>query len=357
MPSPAMNENRQWQAVCSRDAACDGLFCYGVTSTGIYCRPSCASRQPLRRNVRFFATPAAAEAAGFRACKRCQPQRPSVDAQRVERVTALCRYIETHAQDTLDLAVLARQVHRSPFHLQREFKAVMGLSPKQYLDACRLRALRAGLREGQAISTAIHGAGFGSNSRVYERSAGNIGMSPQQYRAGGAGIEISYLSAATSLGLMMLGATDRGLCFVQFGDDEDALLAMLREEFPAAQLQPAAEVQGESFQAWMHALETHLADARTAPQLPLDIRGTAFQMKVWRYLQQIPAGSVQSYSEVAAAIDAPRAVRAVASACARNRIALLIPCHRVIRGDGSLGGYKWGLARKRALLDAERAAR
>lgn len=288
--------------------------------------------------------------------KHHRPQAQDADARRIERIAALCRYIETHAQDELDLARLGAQAHLSPFHLQREFKAVMGISPRQYLDACRLRVLRLGLREGEAVTRAIHDAGFGSSSRVYERAAGNIGMSPRQYRAGGAGIEISHASASTSLGLMMLGATDRGLCFVQFGENEAALLAMLREEFPTAALLPASDAASEAFTAWMQALEAHLVEARTAPQLPLDIRGTAFQMKVWRYLQQIPAGALRSYSEVARAIGEPRAVRAVASACARNRIALLIPCHRVIRGDGGLGGYKWGLERKRALIDAERRA-
>ena len=273
------------------------------------------------------------------------------------RIARLCRHIEAHAEETLDLATLASLAHWSPQHLQRRFKAATGLSPKQYHAACRQRRLRAALREQHSVTDAIVEAGYGSTSRVYENAASSIGMTPQQYRAGGAAVSISYACASTALGRLMLGATDRGLCFVQFGDDDTTLLAMLRREFPAATLSPAPASAEPQFEAWMQALAAHLADARTMPALPLDVRGTAFQLRVWRYLQQIPPGAVLSYTEVAAGIGAASAVRAVASACARNRIALLIPCHRVIRGDGGLGGYKWGLDRKRALLDAERRGR
>ncbi|HSW13602.1 MAG TPA: bifunctional DNA-binding transcriptional regulator/O6-methylguanine-DNA methyltransferase Ada [Solimonas sp.] len=352
-----MDEELCWKAVTERDADADGRFFYGVLSTGVYCCPSCASRQPLRRNVRFYASAAAAEADGLRACKRCQPLEAKGNARMAQRMQALCRWIEAHAQEPLTLEALAAHVHLSPFHLQRQFKAVVGVSPKQYLEACRLRTLREGLREGEPVTRAIHEAGFGSASRVYEKVATRLGMTPKQYRAGGAGVAISHASAQTPLGLLMMGATDRGLCFVQFGDSEAQLLEMLRAEYPGAALAPMGTAMQAQFAAWMQALGEHLSGAAQAPELPLDLRGTAFQMKVWAYLQRIPAGELRSYTEVAEAIGQPRAVRAVASACAANRVALLVPCHRVIRGDGSLGGYKWGLERKRTLIEQERAQR
>lgn len=352
-----MDEELCWQAVQERDASCDGDFYYGVLTTGVYCRPSCPSRRPLRKNVRFYQTPAAAEAEGLRACKRCRPLESRADRRTVARIETLCRYIESHAQEPLPLESLAEQAHLSPFHLQRQFKAVTGVSPRQYVEACRLRALRQGLREGASVTRAIHDAGFGSASRVYERVGTRLGMTPKQYRAGGSGVAISHAVSKTPLGLLMMGATDRGLCFVQFGDSEEALLAQLQREYPGAELAPMDDAQRQQFAAWMQALAQHIEGAPPARQLPLDLRGTAFQMKVWAYLQQIPGGELRSYTEVAEAIGAPRAVRAVASACAANRVALLVPCHRVIRGDGSLGGYKWGLERKRTLIDRERAAK
>ncbi|HEY0974480.1 MAG TPA: bifunctional DNA-binding transcriptional regulator/O6-methylguanine-DNA methyltransferase Ada [Solimonas sp.] len=351
-----MKDEHYWKAVTERDAEQDGRFCYGVVTTGVYCRPSCPSRQPLRGNVRFFETADAAEAAGLRACKRCRPRDAIADRER-PRIEALCRHIEAHADEALDLDALAQRAHLSPFHLQRRFKAVTGVTPKQYLDACRLRRLRTQLRDGETVTRAIQDAGFGSASRVYERVATRLGMTPKQYRAGGAGLVISYASATTPLGPTMIGATDRGLCFVQFGENEKALLAQLRGEYPGATLEPMREAAHTEFARWMQALSAHLAGAQRALDLPLDLRGTAFQMRVWQYLQTIPYGEVRAYAEVAEAIGAPRAVRAVASACAANRVALLVPCHRVIRGDGGMGGYKWGLARKRALLDRERSTR
>jgi len=350
-----MDEEQCWNAVAARDITADGRFVYGVLTTGVYCRPSCPSRRPLRRNTRFYANADAAEAAGLRACKRCQPR--AATPQSAARMQALCRYIEAHAQQSLTLEALAARAHLSPFHLQRQFKAAIGVSPRQYHEACRLRTLRQDLREGAAVTEAIHAAGFGSTSRLYEKLATRMGMTPKQYRAGGAGLAISHACAPTALGLLMMGATDRGLCFVQFGDSEAQLQAMLQAEYPAAQRAPMAGAMQQEFAAWMQALGAHLAGAPQAPALPLDLRGTAFQMKVWAYLQQIPPGELRSYTEVAEAIGRPRAVRAVASACAANRVALLVPCHRVIRGDGSLGGYKWGLERKRALIEQERAQR
>lgn len=351
-----MNEQKCWQAVQTRNADQDGQFWYGVLTTGVYCRPSCRSRLPLRKNVRFFANTADAQAAGLRACKRCRPDTTTGDP-RATQMHALCRYIEAHADESLTLEALSAQANLSPFHLQRQFKAVVGVSPRQYVEACRLRALRGELKAGENVTQAIHDAGFGSSSRLYERVATRLGMTPRQYRAGGAGIDISYASAPSSLGLVMMGATDRGLCFVQFGDSEKELLSMLRDEYPQAQISAMPPAMNAEFKRWMKALATHLAGSPQAPDLPLDLRGTAFQMKVWAYLQQIPSGELRSYSEVAVAIGEPKAVRAVASACARNRVGVLVPCHRVIRGDGGIGGYKWGLERKRALIDAERRGR
>lgn len=357
-----MNQEHQWQAVQQRDRAQDGRFYYGVVTTGVYCRPSCASRLPLRHNVRFFGTPAEAELAGLRPCKRCRPLLACADARTVDTVRALCRHIEALVNDGeapshLTLRALARQVHLSPFHLQRQFKDVVGVSPRQYAEAHRLSVLRRHLRGQATVTQAIHAAGFGSTRRVYEHAAARLGMTPGQYRAGGAGLEISYACTASVLGPLMLGATDRGLCFVQFGDDEAQLAALLQADYPQACLTPMSEAARPAFDAWMQALHAVLDGSCRTLDLPLDLRGTAFQMRVWQCLQQIPAGEVRSYTDVAQAIGAPRAVRAVASACAANRVALAVPCHRVIRGDGGLGGYRWGLARKQTLIDQERARR
>jgi AraC family transcriptional regulator of adaptative response/methylated-DNA-[protein]-cysteine methyltransferase len=262
-----------------------------------------------------------------------------------ERMQKLCRYIEAHAHEPLTLAVLSRQAHLSPFHLQRSFKSVVGVTPRQYAEACRMKSLKQKLRGGGTVTEAVYNTGFGSGSRVYERVDTRLGMTPRQYRKGGAGVDISYASSPTPLGTMMIAATDRGLCSLQFGESETELRARLAKEYSAAKLQ------------WIQALSRYLAGSTTALDLPLDVRGTAFQMKVWSYLQRIPYGELRSYSEVAKAIGRPAAVRAVGSACASNEVALVIPCHRVIRGDGGLGGYRWGLHRKRALIERERAVR
>lgn len=270
---------------------------------------------------------------------------------------ALCRYIEAHADEPLSLAALGQRVNLSPQYLQRRFKAMVGVSPKQYADACRMRGFKQRLRAGESVTDALYAAGYGSSSRVYERADSRLGMTPRQYRQGGADMAISHASAKTPLGMLMLAATDRGLCFVQLGDDAAALRENLAAEFPAARLTPMPADAAGPFGQWMAALCTYLRDGGAVPALPADIRGTAFQRLVWDYLCTIPAGELRSYSEVATAIGRPRAVRAVANACAANRLALVIPCHRVIRGDGGLGGYRWGVARKRALIERERDLR
>lgn len=276
-----------------------------------------------------------------------------------DKLRALCRYIEAHADEPLNLAALGHEAGISPFHLQRSFKALTGVTPREYAEACRLKSLRRALRKRPSVTDAIHEAGYGSGSRVYERAGTRLGMTPGQYRQGGAGVAISWATSSTTLGLLMIAATDRGLCSVQIGDSERVLLGQLAAEFPHAvitPMHPSSKTPHSQFWAWMQALAAHLDKAQPLPELPLDIRGTAFQIQVWNCLLRIPAGELRSYTEVAQAIGRPCAVRAVASACAKNRIAIVVPCHRVIRGDGGLGGYRWGLERKRMLIARERSA-
>lgn len=351
-----LNLEQCWEALDNRDRTSDGEFYVGIVTTGIYCRPSCPSRRALAKNVRFYATPEEAERDGLRACLRCHPREAKPD-QAATRIQELCRYIEQHPDDLHDLADLAARAGLSRFHLQRSFKAAVGLTPKQYVEACRMRKLKQSLRTSKDVAEAVYDAGFGSSSRVYERADTRLGMTPNQYRRGGRDVAITYATAQSPVGLMMIGASDRGLCFVQFGESEGELLGKLRKEYPAASLTPMATPHSPEFEKWIAALTNHLAGNQPRLELPLDIQATAFQMRVWNYLQTIPYGEVQSYSEVAAGIGQPSAVRAVARACATNTVAIAIPCHRVIRGTGELGGYRFGLARKRALIDLERAKR
>jgi AraC family transcriptional regulator of adaptative response/methylated-DNA-[protein]-cysteine methyltransferase len=351
-----MTEQQMWRAVETRDAAYDGKFVYGVMTTGVYCRPTCASRRALRKNVRFFATNQDAEKAGLRPCKRCQPTRQRAGLIN-DVVHELARHIAAQPEEALRLADLAKRTGYSPFHLQRSFKAIIGSTPKEYQTAARLRTLKRELRSDASVSDAIYEAGFGSGSRVYEKADGQLGMTPSEYRSGGKGLTIAYASGQTPLGLLMIGATDRGICFLQFGESHAALESELKRQFPAATTQAMPQASVREFDAWMNALNRHLRGLEPRLDLPLDVRGTAFQLIVWRYLQKVPYGEVRSYAEVAEAIGRPSAARAVARACASNSIALLIPCHRVVRGTGELGGYRWGVQRKRVLLDTERAAK
>ena len=343
-----MNPETCWQAVLSRDRAQDGKFYLGVLTTGVYCKPSCAARHPLRKHVRFYERPEDAERDGLRPCLRCRPKEDDSATMR-----ELCRFIQEHSDERITLDTLAARAGLSRFHLQRTFQKEVGVTPKQYLEGVRMERLKAGLKNAKDVTEAVYEAGFGSSSRVYERADTRLGMTPKQYREGGVGIEITWAAVNSPLGLMMIGATDRGICFLQFGPSREELLAELKREYPAAKVQAMSEPYGPEFAKWMEGLTDYLNRGLT-PRMPQDIHGTAFQMKVWNYLQGIPHGQVQSYGEVAAAIGEPKAVRAVARACALNRIAILIPCHRVIRGNGELGGYRWGLGRKRALLELER---
>jgi AraC family transcriptional regulator, regulatory protein of adaptative response / methylated-DNA-[protein]-cysteine methyltransferase len=352
-----MKDETRWQAVQDKNTSLDGSFLYGVLTTKVFCRPGCPSRAPLRKNVRFYETADEAQNDGLRPCLRCKPLNPQADPSR-EKFRQVCIYIRRNLEnrEALKLETLSRQFEFSPFHFQRTFKALVGVTPRQYVEELRMQTLKEDLRTSISVTDAIYSAGFGSSSRVYDQTDTRLGMTPKEYRSGGKNIEISYATAETSLGLVMIGATDRGLCFLEFGESEEELLESLLQEYPASKPVSMDKPYSEQFDGWMQAFSNYLDGERQFGQIPLALHGTAFQLKVWRYLQTIPSGSVQSYSEVAASIGHPRAVRAVASACAANHIAIVIPCHRVIRGDGGLGGYRWGLDRKRALLDTERRA-
>lgn len=347
--------DERWSRVTSRDASADGTFFYAVATTGVFCRPSCPSRTAKRENVRFYDTADEATAAGYRPCLRCHPRSSNRQHPQTSLIQAMAEFIDKHVDEPLSLARLASEAGMSPFHFQRTFKAVVGVSAKEYQAAARLRGFKQRLRDGDSVLEATFGTGYGSSSRVYEQVDGGLGMTPSAYRAGGANETIVHAARDTALGTLIMAATERGVCFVQFGETASGLLDQLRREFPNAALRPAGEEAAQPLDAWMAALADHLEGAAPRPDLPLDLRGTAFQIKVWRFLMSVKPGSAVSYSELAAGVGAPRAVRAAASACAANRVAVLVPCHRALRADGGLGGYRWGLERKRALLDSERA--
>ncbi len=347
----ALDEETRWRAVEGRDADFDGVIFYGVRSTGVYCKPSCASRRPRREQVTFFGTQNEAESAGFRPCRRCRPRLMRGRDPNLETVERACRLIEASGADAPRLAELGAELGVSQYHLQRMFKKVVGLTPRQYALAHRVNQFKARLRGGETVTGAMYDAGYGSSSRLYEKADAELGMTPASYARGGAGARITYTVAGCELGLMLVAATGRGLCAVRLGESEAQLEGTLREEFPEAEItQESSGALGE----YLEVILRHLAGEPSRLDLPLDVRATAFQRRVWSYLQSIPYGEIQSYGEVAARIGQPTAVRAVARACAANAVAVVIPCHRVIRGNGELGGYRWGLARKRALLERER---
>lgn len=340
-------DEQRWQAVMHRDASQDGQFVFAVQTTGVYCRPSCKCRQPLRQNVHFYDSPAQAEAAGFRACKRCTPDRLAFEAEIGARV---CAFIDAHLDERLTLDRLGEAVGLSPAHLQRVFKQVTGVSPRQYVEARRVGQLKANLREGQPIASALYDAGFSSSSRVYEDAGAKLGMTPAAYRKGGAGMHIRYTISECPLGYLLVGATERGLCAVSLGDSPAAVEQWLQTDYPQAELEQA----DAGLATAVDQLLRHLAGELPHLDLPLDVQATAFQLRVWEALRQIPYGQTRSYAQVAQALGEPTAARAVARACATNRVALVIPCHRVVRGDGDLSGYRWGVDRKAALLATER---
>ena len=343
--SPAIPDKATaWRAVEKRDRNFDGRFVYAVSSTRIFCRPSCSSRRPTKSNVEFFGTPAEAQKAGYRACKRCEPlvtERRGIE----RRLTEASQFLKTHADEAVTLSRLSREIGVSAFHLQREFKRAFGVSPREFHDAERRRLLAGRLRKGETVSKATYASGFGSSSRVYERE---MGMTPATVRKGGAGQRIQFGIVRSPLGRLLVAYTERGVCSVTIGDDDAKLERTLRDEFPAADIRAA----GSTIHEWISAIVDGIGGDMTS-DVPLDAQGTAFQWRVWKALQQIPRGPTLSYSEVAQKIGQPTAARAVARACATNPVALVVPCHRVIRDDGTLGGYRWGLERKRRLLDSE----
>ena len=354
--APTMHEDPRWTAVVRRDRAADGSFVYAVKTTGVYCHPSCASRGAKRQNVVFYRNPDAAEAAGYRACKRCRPKAPAGDDPALKRVQRACALIDRALDEGESgppaLTTLARAVSASPHHLLRLFKRHLGITPRDYADAKRLERVKRHLKEGDGVAGALYAAGYGSPSRLYERADAQLGMTPATYRRDGKGAEIEFTIARAPLGRLLVGATERGLAAVSLGDDDGTLERALHAEYPAALIRRA----DERLKPWVAEILDHLAGTRPNLTLPLDLQATAFQWRVWRALKQIPYGTTATYSEIAKTIGAPRAARAVARACASNPAALVIPCHRVVRGDGTPGGYRWGAERKERLLAAEQAA-
>ena len=338
----------RWAAVLSRDACADGRFVYSVASTGVYCRPNCAARTPHPRNVAFHDSAAAAEAAGFRPCKRCRPDEPPLAERQAALVAAACRRIEA-AEEAVPLVLLAAEAELSPHHFHWLFRSITGLTPKGYGDACRAGRVRAALADGGSVTHALYAAGYGSSGRFYAAADRALGMAPARYRSGGAGTAIRYGFGRSSLGGVLAASSERGICAILIGDDEAALLDDLARRFPKATL-----IRGDAdYRHQVAQVVAMVEEPRRGLTLPLDIRGTAFQQRVWQALSAIPPGETRSYAELAAAIGAPRSVRAVAGACAANPIAVAVPCHRAVRGDGALAGYRWGIERKRALLARE----
>lgn len=347
---PSLSEEGFWQAIEKRDAAFDGLFWYGVLTTGTYCRPSCPSRQPKRENVVFFALPDAARRIGLRACLRCRPDEASFRDPQIELVRSICQLIDESVDERPDLTFLSRQVKVSMHHLQRLFKKLMGISPRQYAEARRTDIFKAGVKEGQSVVEAMYDAGYGSSSRLYEKAAASLGMTPAKYGKGGIGITIGYTIVECHLGWLLVAATNRGICSVMLGDEKEQLTAELHHEFPRAKIGRDGDHLRTLVKTLLDCLNGHAPQAA----LPLDIQGTAFQMRVWEELRRIPRGRTVSYREIAARIGKPTASRAVARACAANPVAIITPCHRVVRESGELGGYRWGIDRKRRILAGEK---
>lgn len=346
------DQERFWHAVQARDRHYDSSFVYAVTSTRIYCRPSCPSRRPRREVVRFYRDAPSAEHAGYRACKRCRPSEDPTD-RAVDRVRRACAYIEQYSDDRVTLARLARHVGWSPFHLQRTFTRLVGISPREYADARRLERFKSAVRRGGRVTDAVYDAGYGSSSRLYEKTPTRLGMTPTAYQHGGRGMTIDYTVHDSDLGRLLVAATARGVCAVTLGSHDRELVRLLRLQFPEADLHR----DDARLKRWVELIVRRAQGRATDPDVPLDIRGTAFQWEIWTRLQAIPYGATRSYGDIARAIGRPRAARAVARACASNPVALVIPCHRVTPANGASGGYRWGVSRKLALLERERTRR
>lgn len=339
-----------WDAVAARDRRMDGVFLYAVITTGVYCRPSCPSRLPRPENVVFYRTREAARLAGFRACKRCKPDASDTTNPNAVFVEKVCRYIDAHPDEPATLDALSRAIGLSPFHLQRTFKALTGITPRAYADSRRLQALKAGLRDGHSVTRSLYDAGYGSSSRLYEDASSKLGMTPARYGKQGSGVAIRYTLAATPIGKMLLAATDKGVCAVRFGESDRALEGDLRGEYPRAEISRS----DKDLSRWVRAIQARI-QGEEVKTLPLDIQATAFQRLVWEQLRAIPYGATRSYGDVAKRVGRPKAARAVARACASNPVAVAIPCHRVVRENGDPGGYRWGMGRKRKLLAIEKS--
>lgn len=352
-----------WHAVQSRDRGADGEFVYAVRSTGVYCRPSCPSRKPRREQVVFFPLPEAAEQRGFRACRRCRPRTVRAQDPSTQAVARICREIESRifsnadagsGENRLTLAALSSTAGISPHQLERAFRRVMGITPRQYADAQRMRQLKSSLRKGDDVTTALYDAGYGSSSRLYERAPSHLGMTPATYRQGGAGMQIHYTIVASPLGRLLVGATSEGISALYLGEADAALESALRKEYPRAEIR--RDTSGsKNLGGWVDQILAHLRGKEPQLDLPTDVQATAFQRRVWEELRRIPYGATRTYTEVARSIGRPAAIRAVARACATNPVSVVVPCHRVVRQDGNLAGYRWGLERKQALLEHEMA--
>jgi len=346
---PALARRRCLAAVALHDARMDGAFVYAVRSTGIYCRPSCPSRRPRTKQILLFVRPEAAEQAGFRACQRCHPRKADGNPQ-ADLIRRVCSEIEGNSDGAPSLRNLAERAGLSAAHLQRTFRQAMGITPRQYADALRVARLKSELRKGKDVTTALHEVAYGSASRLYEKSDAQLGMTPATYGQGGRGMNISYTIVPCSLGRVLVAATKRGISAVYLGERDSELAAALRKEYPRAEIQRGS---GEHSK-WVREIARHLAGSNPLLDLPTDVVATAFQRRVWEALRAIPLGTTRTYSEVARAIGQPSAIRAVARACATNPAAIVVPCHRVVRTDGTLGGYRWGIERKQSLLERER---
>jgi AraC family transcriptional regulator of adaptative response/methylated-DNA-[protein]-cysteine methyltransferase len=350
-----LDEEQCWQDVLARNAQANGTFVIAVRSTGVYCRPSCPARHPRREQVVFFRHPQEASAAGFRPCKRCQPDQDDLSEPQTELVEQICRYIEMHLDTPLRLADLSQQFYLSQYHLQRTFKRIKGVTPRQYAEACRLAEFKTRLHDGEAVTSALYNAGYQSSSSLYDHAAEQLGMTPAAYRQGGKGTRMSYTIFASTLGNVLVASTERGVSAVRFGDDEASMEAALLREFPQAQLAR----DDDNLRPWAALFQQHLQGLLSASSLssiPLDVQATTFQWKVWNALRRIPAGQTCSYQAIAEAIGQPTASRAVAHACATNPVAVFIPCHRVVHRNGDIGGYRWGEDRKRVLLSLEKTS-
>ena len=346
--TPTVADDPRWARIVARDKTADGRFWYSVSTTGVYCRPSCPSRVANPKNVQLHDTLESAKATGFRPCKRCNPDGPSIDSENATLVAKACRIIE-ESEEEPSLEKLADAIGRSPGYFHRTFKAATGLTPKEYAAAHRAKKVRQGLTSGNTVTEAMYDAGFNSSGRFYEKSTDMLGMTPSQYRAGGSNEEIKFAVGHTSLGAILVASSRKGVAAILLGDDPDQLVRNLQDRFPNAHLIGA----DNDYEALIARVVGFVEAPGIGLDLPLDVRGTAFQRRVWRALQHIPVGGQASYAEIAQRIGSPKAVRAVAAACAANNLAVAIPCHRVVRKDGSLSGYAWGVERKRALLDRE----